>query len=79
MNDERYDLITDLIEHYEADARRLAETSQQESGSVAEWHKQKLYAVGLTNRIEFLLEEISIHSPALFAELAERMKQKEAA
>ena len=76
---DRYDLITDLIEHYEADARKHADTCHREAGGWSDAHRLGIYASSLTRRIEYLLEDISISAPHLLDELVARMKQKEAA
>ena len=76
---ERHDMISGLIDHYETDARKHADTCHREAGGWSDAHRLGIYASSLTRRIEYLLEDISIHSPTLFAELVERMKLKEAA
>ena len=78
-HDERHDLISDLIEHYEADARKHADTCHREAGGWSDAHRLGIYASSLTRRIEYLLEDISISAPHLLDELVARMKQKEAA
>ena len=74
---ERYDMISDLLLHYQAQARDMTERSQTESAGWSERHRLELYGNFLSNRVEFLLEEINIHAPHLLDELVERMHEKQ--
>ena len=76
---ERQDAIDALMNEYKARAKKLTDEIWEKARYRSERDRQALMAGCLEGRIRMLLEDVAIWSPALFAELVERMKQKEAA
>ena len=76
---ERQDAIDALVNEYKARAKKMADGIWEKSWYHSERDRQALMAGCLESRIRMLLEDVAIWSPALLAELVERMKRKEAA